>query len=106
LHNHLGLTRPEERKMMATAVSGGGASQPEPSRFDPEPPPAIMPLIEIERRAILEALAYTKGDNTMAAQLLGIGRTTLYRKLKEYRLDGPEPKQDCPFALKPANPFP
>ncbi len=89
LHNHLGLVRPEERMMVATAV--GGASL----QFDPEPPPAIMPLIEIEKRAILEALEYTKGDNTMAAQLLGIGRTTLYRKLKEYRLEVPEPKPEA-----------
>jgi DNA-binding protein Fis len=43
-----------------------------------------MPLAEIERRAILNALSYTKGDRTVAAAMLGIGRTTLYRKLKEY----------------------
>jgi DNA-binding NtrC family response regulator len=89
LQNHLGMARPEERKMIAVAASGPGASQPEPLRFDLSPLPAIAPLIEIEKRAILEALAYTKGDNTMAAQLLGIGRTTLYRKLKEYRLEAP-----------------
>ena len=41
---------------------------------------------EMEKRTIREALAYTKGDRVMAAYLLGIGRTTLYRKLKEYRL--------------------
>jgi DNA-binding NtrC family response regulator len=92
LHNHLAWARPEERKMIAMAASGAGASQPDPPRFDLEPPPVILPLIELEKRAILEALEYTKGDNTMAAQLLGIGRTTLYRKLKEYRLDSPEPK--------------
>ena len=59
-----------------------------------EPQPVILPLSEIERRAIIEALRYTKGDHTTAAHLLGIGRTTLYRKLKEYRLDqaAPEPK--------------
>lgn len=44
----------------------------------------VVPLAEMERRAILNALEYTKGDRVMAAQLLGIGRTTLYRKLKEY----------------------
>jgi transcriptional regulator of acetoin/glycerol metabolism len=53
----------------------------------PAEAPVILPLSEIEKRAILEALAYTKGDHTMAAHLLGIGRTTLYRKLKEYRLE-------------------
>lgn len=46
----------------------------------------ILPLAEIERRAILEAIEFTKGDRTVAAAMLGIGRTTLYRKLKEYGL--------------------
>jgi len=46
----------------------------------------IIPLMEMERQAIIEALAYTKGDRAIAANLLGIGRTTLYRKLKEYQL--------------------
>ncbi len=44
----------------------------------------VLPLAEVERRAILNALRVTKGDRATAAQLLGIGRTTLYRKLKEY----------------------
>jgi DNA-binding NtrC family response regulator len=44
----------------------------------------VLPLQEVERRAIEQALAYTRGDRSMAAHLLGIGRTTLYRKLKEY----------------------
>lgn len=47
----------------------------------------VVPLLEVEKRAILEALRYTKGDRATAASLLGIGRTTLYRKLKEYRMD-------------------
>ncbi len=46
----------------------------------------IEPLADVERRAILAALDYTKGDRTLAATMLGIGRTTLYRKLKEYGL--------------------
>jgi DNA-binding NtrC family response regulator len=49
-------------------------------------PSEIVPLQELERLAIAEALRYTNGDRTVAAQLLGIGRTTLYRKLKDYRL--------------------
>lgn len=44
----------------------------------------ILPLAEMEKRAIVQALQYTKGDRVMAAHLLGIGRTTLYRKIKEY----------------------
>jgi transcriptional regulator with PAS, ATPase and Fis domain len=46
----------------------------------------VTPLAELERRAIFHALEVTKGDRTFAAELLGIGRTTLYRKLKEYGL--------------------
>jgi DNA-binding NtrC family response regulator len=47
----------------------------------------IVSLQELEKRAIQHALQHTRGDRTVAAQLLGIGRTTLYRKLKEYQLD-------------------
>ena len=46
----------------------------------------VMPLLEIEKRAILEALGFTKGDRGKAASLLQISRTTLYRKLKEYAI--------------------
>jgi transcriptional regulator with PAS, ATPase and Fis domain len=46
----------------------------------------IVPLAEVEKRTILEAIECTKGDRTLAAAMLGIGRTTLYRKLKEYGL--------------------
>jgi DNA-binding NtrC family response regulator len=44
----------------------------------------ILPLEEITKRSIIAALQFTKGDRTLAATLLGIGRTTLYRKLKDY----------------------
>ena len=38
----------------------------------------------LERRAIFRALQETSGDKLAAARLLGIGKTTLYRKLKQY----------------------
>jgi DNA-binding NtrC family response regulator len=46
----------------------------------------VMPLAQLEREAITNAVAYAGGNKMLAAQLLGIGKTTLYRKLKEYRL--------------------
>ena len=46
----------------------------------------ILPLDEIERRAIVHALKVTDNNIPDAAQALGIGRSTLYRKLKEYNL--------------------
>ena len=44
----------------------------------------LVPLSEMERRAIVHALQETGGDKLAAARLLGIGKTTLYRKLREY----------------------
>jgi DNA-binding NtrC family response regulator len=52
--------------------------------------PAILPLADVERSAIKTALERTNGDRAVAARLLGIGRTTLYRKLKEYRIAATE----------------
>jgi DNA-binding NtrC family response regulator len=42
----------------------------------------LLPLDELERRAIMRALRESGGDKLAAARLLGIGKTTLYRKLK------------------------
>jgi DNA-binding NtrC family response regulator len=45
----------------------------------------IIRLADLERQHILRTIEYTRGDRITAASLLGIGRTTLYRKLKEYQ---------------------
>lgn len=65
-----------------------GATESLPSQLQATPThfQGVIPLTELERRAIINALEYTKGDRAVAAHLLGIGRTTLYRKLKEYQL--------------------
>lgn len=47
----------------------------------------ILPLVDLERQTILSAIAQLNGDKLMAARMLGIGKTTLYRKLKEYGAD-------------------
>jgi DNA-binding NtrC family response regulator len=44
----------------------------------------ILPMVELEKLTILSTIAQLNGDKLMAAKLLGIGKTTLYRKLKEY----------------------
>ena len=46
-------------------------------------------LAETEKKAILHAIRILNGDKLKAAKLLGIGKTTLYRKLKEYRIADP-----------------
>jgi transcriptional regulator of acetoin/glycerol metabolism len=41
-------------------------------------------LAEVERRAILNAVQESGGEKAAAARHLGIGKSTLYRKLKGY----------------------
>jgi two-component system response regulator HydG len=47
----------------------------------------ILPIAELEKRAILATLDQLRGDKLLAARMLGIGKTTLYRKLKEYGIN-------------------
>src|SRR5215831_11118419 len=50
------------------------------------PERTIRSLAEIEKEAILNALTIFDGDKLATATALGIGKTTLYRKLAEYAL--------------------
>jgi DNA-binding NtrC family response regulator len=54
----------------------------------------LTTLQALEEQAIRQALRATGGDRVRAAKLLGIGKTTIYRKLKEYGMEdlaGPHP---------------
>jgi DNA-binding NtrC family response regulator len=82
LMNHLNQMGQHQSGLASMAQAVGAHGSSPPSFRSP-----VIPLLELERRAVLDALRYTKGDRTMAAGLLGIGRTTLYRKLKEYGFD-------------------
>jgi len=54
-------------------------------QFPPEQPESIQTLAEVEKMYILKILKLCKNkDKTAAAKILGIGRATLYRKLREY----------------------
>jgi DNA-binding NtrC family response regulator len=46
-----------------------------------------MTMEELERDAIAAALAQTRGNRRKAAEMLGIGERTLYRKISKYGLD-------------------
>jgi DNA-binding NtrC family response regulator len=50
----------------------------------------VLSIAELEKQAILNTIRQMKGDKLLAAKLLGIGKTTLYRKLKEYDLGDDE----------------
>jgi DNA-binding NtrC family response regulator len=83
----------------SSASPAGGASAlssaPVAAAIEPRdqsPPPNVltvtpgMKMADIERGAIELALKETRGNRRRAADLLGIGERTLYRKIKEYRM--------------------
>jgi two-component system response regulator FlrC len=77
----------------AAILADGNVIEPEHLWIDePTSRPAsgagtIKPLVELEREAILAALAAVDGNRRRAAELLGIGERTLYDKLKKYGVD-------------------
>jgi len=87
--------RPAER--VEVIEVGGGNRQIEAATIDPldpRPEPQVpviykpgMTMSEVERAAIDAALRETRGNRRKAAETLGIGERTLYRKLKEYAID-------------------
>ena len=46
-----------------------------------------MTMEDLERQAITAALSSVNGNRRKAAELLGIGERTLYRKISKYELD-------------------
>lgn len=46
----------------------------------------LLSLREVEKRHISRMLEHTQGNKSRSAELLGIGLTTLYAKIKEYQL--------------------
>ena len=66
----------------ALIVAGSGELDPEPPEAIDEPRP--VPLTEVEIREIRRALAFTRGHQGQAAELLGISRKALWQKRKRY----------------------
>ena len=54
----------------------------------PVNPLPVVPIPEAEKQAIAHALRSTGGSRSQAAELLKISRTTLYRRMKEYGMEG------------------
>ena len=83
---HLGNlpTQLQNQGLEARRMAAGSGRQPETAGS-----PAVMTLAEMEKHAILTTIRELSGDKLQAAKLLGIGKTTLYRKLKEYGIGDP-----------------
>ena len=58
--------------------------------LDLDDPGALPPLEEVERRYILRVLEAVQGHRTRAAEVLGLDRKTLYRKLERYGIGEPD----------------
>jgi len=59
--------------------------QPMPARRET----VLRTLAEVEREHVLRVLQACGGRHGDSAKVLGIGRTTLWRKLSEYGIDSP-----------------
>lgn len=55
--------------------------------LDSADPAGLVTLDEVERRYIQQVVEATGGNRTQAAQVLGLDRKTLYRKLKQYGVE-------------------
>ncbi|HOH30818.1 MAG TPA: helix-turn-helix domain-containing protein [Candidatus Hydrogenedentes bacterium] len=71
--------QPGEAVLMVEGAAGA-------VRQEQETPHGETNLKEVERRHILNVLRECRGNQVKAANLLGIGRNTLWRKLKQYRI--------------------
>jgi two-component system response regulator HydG len=72
------------RMQRGGASSFAGIEEDEQEDALATPKSGIVSIAELEKKAIMDTLRQLNGDKLMAARLLGIGKTTLYRKLKEY----------------------
>lgn len=75
------------RRELPPAVRGLGGGLPTAGARGPVDP-GPQTVQEAEKQLIIRALQETKGNRTLTAKKIGIGRRTLYRKLAEYHLDG------------------
>jgi DNA-binding NtrC family response regulator len=72
------------RRPMGTVVL-----QDLPTEYQSVPWRRLTRMERAERQAILQVLAQTGGNKARAAELLGVGRATLYRKLKQLGVTQP-----------------
>lgn len=70
----------------ASSLNAGRTTTPRPAASAPPANAATMSLEELERWAIVTAMERSRGNVSEVIRRLGIGRTTLYRKLKQYGL--------------------
>ncbi|PYP31138.1 MAG: sigma-54-dependent Fis family transcriptional regulator [Gemmatimonadetes bacterium] len=83
--------RLEERPQRVEVIEVGHGAPAAAIDAEPAPEGEVlyrpgMTMADVERAAIEAALRETKGNRRRAAEILGIGERTLYRKLKQYQM--------------------
>jgi transcriptional regulator of acetoin/glycerol metabolism len=61
----------------------------------------VLPMDEVKRRVIVDALDKCRGNYILAAHLLGIGKTTLYRMARAYHYQPPESQAEALVTVPP-----
>lgn len=88
-HHWKGNIRELKNVIERAVILADGTLTPDtlPPHFDAQNADApSLDLQSIEKQHIKKVLNYTRGNKTETARLLGIGLTTLYRKIEEYAL--------------------
>jgi DNA-binding NtrC family response regulator len=88
---------------VSTPHNDAGSRAPDPRLLEPVRPAVdavsidgeVRPIAEIEEELIRFALSFYHGQMSEVARRLGIGRSTLYRKLKDYAIDPDDPGQQA-----------
>lgn len=86
--NRDGLIKPEDfpAEIMDACTHNSSPTNKTAAEFSSKPSPGSLSLKEMERVAIIQALHQTNYNITQAARVLGMSKSTLYRKINAYNI--------------------
>lgn len=108
--DHLALVADNSHRDHEAEFAAADYSVPPPSMIDSSsrhgetpdnaiasvsPAGEVRKLADVEEELIRFALKFYRGQMSQVARKLGIGRSTLYRKLKDYGIDPDNPQKDA-----------
>jgi DNA-binding NtrC family response regulator len=108
--DHLALVADNSHRDREAEFAAADYSVPPPSMIDTSgrhgetadnaiasvnPAGEVRKLADVEEELIRFALKFYRGQMSQVARKLGIGRSTLYRKLKDYGIDPDNPQKDA-----------